>query len=305
MAQQEQLTLLQFQERFKDDEVCREHLFHIRWPEGFQCPHCGHTEYYNHTSRHLYTCKQCGYQASVMAETVMHRSHTPLRKWFWAIFLASHDKRGIAAQRLADEIGVSYPTAWLILHKIRKAMADRDAYYQLAGIVEVDDTYFGGPKRGGKRGRGTEKTKVIVAVSLDKKGKPEYTKMAVSDDLTSKSLVGFAEKNITAGSTISSDAYSSYLKAFSDGRHTHEPQKFDAKGDTDHLRWLHTVVSNAKAFILGTYHGLDATHFQAYLDEFCFRINRRFFASQLFDRLLCACASTVTVTYKNLVNCGV
>ena len=112
MAQQAELTLLQFQERFKDDEVCREHLFYIRWADGFHCPHCGHAEYYNHTTRHLYTCKKCGYQASVTAGTVMHGSHTPLRKWFWAIFLASHDKRGIAAQRLADEISVSYPTAW-------------------------------------------------------------------------------------------------------------------------------------------------------------------------------------------------
>jgi hypothetical protein len=84
-----------------------------------------------------------------------------------------------------------------------------------------------------------------VVVSLDKKGKPGYTKMAVSDDLTSKSLAAFAEKNITAESTISSDAYRSYLKAFLDGMYTHKPQKFDAKSDTDHLRWLHTVVSNA------------------------------------------------------------
>ncbi|GHU58292.1 hypothetical protein FACS189444_1730 [Spirochaetia bacterium] len=173
-----------------------------------------------------------------------------------------------------------------MLHKIRTAMADRDARYQLAGMVEVDDTSFGGPKRGGKRGRGTEKTHVRVGVSLSGAGKPEYPKMAVSDDLTSKRLVTFAEKNITEGSTISSDAYRSYLKAFSEGTYMHEPQKFDAKGDTDHLRWLYTVVSNVKAFILGTSHGLDATHFQAYLDEFCFRMNQRFFAAQLFDRFL-------------------
>jgi hypothetical protein len=106
-----------------------------------------------------------------------------------------------------------------------------------------------------------------VGVSLDKKGKPGYTNRAVSDDLTSKRLVGFAEKNIAAGAAISSDAYSSYLKTSSEGTYMHEPQKFNAKSDTDHLRW-HTVVSNAKAFILGTYHGLDAAHFQAYLDEF-------------------------------------
>jgi transposase-like protein len=180
-------------------------------------------------------------------------------------------------------------------------MGERDTRYQLSGIIEVDDSYFGGPKSGGKRGRGTEKTSVIVAVSLDEEGKPGFTRMAISPNLKSDTLVAFAEKNITEGSTISSDAYSSYIKAFSSGKYPHKPLKFDPKKEPDHLRWLHTFVSNAKTFILGTYHGLDDTHFQAYLDEFCFRANRRFFASELFDRLLCACASTMTITYKKLV----
>jgi hypothetical protein len=125
--------------------------------------------------------------------------------------------------------------------------------------------------------------------------------MTVSDDLTGRSLAAFAEKNIAPGAAISSDPYRSYLKAFSDGAYAHEPKKFDAKGDKNRLKRLHTVVSNAKTGILETYHGLDATHFQVYLDEFCFRMNRRFFAPQLFDRLLCACTSTATVTYKSLV----
>jgi transposase-like protein len=126
--------------------------------------------------------------------------------------------------------------------------------------------------------------------------------MAVSENISSDTLVAFAETNIREGSTISSDAYRSYTKAFSSGKYGHEPVKFDIKEESNHLRWLHTIISNAKAFILGTYHGLDGSHFQAYLDEFCFRMNRRFFASELFDRLLCACTSTETVTYKNLVN---
>jgi transposase-like protein len=232
----------------------------------------------------------------------MHKTRVPLKKWFWAIFFVSHDKRGISAVRLQEELGVSYPTAWLMLHKIRKAMGDRDARYQLAGMVEVDDTYFGGPKSGGKRGRGTEKTSVIVAVSLDKKGKPAFTKTAISPNLKSDTLVAFAEKHITEGSTMSSDAYGSYAKAFSTGKYPHEPLKFDPKEEPNHLRWLHTFVSNVKAFILGTYHGLDDTHFQAYLDEFCFRANRRFFRSELFDRLLYACSVTMTITYKKLVS---
>jgi transposase-like protein len=302
MAIQEQITLLQFQKIYNDEEICREHMFKIRWAKGFICPHCGHTEYSNHYARHLYQCKQCGYQASVTAGTVMHRTHLPLQKWFWAIFLVSHDKRGVSAVRLQHELGISYPTAWLMLQKIRKAMGDRDACYKLAGLVELDETYFGGPKKGNKRGRGTEKTQVLVAVSRQEDGKPEYVKMAVTEDIKSESLVRFAEGNITAGSTISSDAYRSYSKAFFKGTYHHEPARYETKEGNEHLKWLHIIISNAKRFILGTYHGLDGTHFQAYLDEYCFRVNRRSFAAQLFDRLLCACSSTSTITYKMLVS---
>jgi transposase-like protein len=302
MANQEKITLLRFQKVYSSEEVCRKHLFNIRWADGFKCPHCGHTEYYNHFTRNLYQCKNCGYQASVTAGTVMHKTHIALMKWFWAIFLASHDKRGISAVRLQEELGISYPSAWLLLHKIRKAMGDRDAHYQLAGLVEVDDAYFGGPKSGGKRGRGTEKAKVLVAVSLNEKGKPQFVKMAITDNVASEALISFTGKNIAEGSIIRSDAYRSYGKAFSESTYQHQPIKYDPQESPEHLRWLHTVVSNAKRFILGTYHGLDETHFQAYLDEFCFRINRRFFTSQLFDRLLCACSATSTITYKNLIS---
>jgi hypothetical protein len=126
--------------------------------------------------------------------------------------------------------------------------------------------------------------------------------MAVTDNVASEALISFAEKNIAEGATIRSDAYRSYGKAFSEGTYQHQPIKYDPQESPEHLRWLHTVVSNAKQFILGTYHGLDETHFQAYLDEFCFRINRRFFTSQLFDRLLCACSATSTITYKSLIS---
>jgi hypothetical protein len=135
-----------------------------------------------------------------------------------------------------------------------------------------------------------------------RKGKPEYVKMAVTEDIKSESLVKFAEESVTAGSAISSGAYRSYIKAFSGGNFRHGPVKYEPKEGNEHLKWLHVIISNAKRFIPGTYHGLDATHFQAYLDEYCFRVNRRFYAPQIFDRLLCACSSTSTVTYKMLVS---
>jgi transposase-like protein len=112
MAKQKAITLLEFQEKFSTDEICREHLFHIRWAAGYRCLRCGHTEYGLLENRHLYQCKKCAYQASVTAGTIMHGTRVSLKKWFWAIFLASHDKRGVSAVRLRQELEVSYPTAW-------------------------------------------------------------------------------------------------------------------------------------------------------------------------------------------------
>jgi transposase-like protein len=239
---------------------------------------------------------------SLTAGTIMHGSHTPLHKWFWAVYLAAQDKRGISALFLKRELHIAYQTAWTMLHKIRKAMGDRDSRYQLAGIVELDETYFGGPGTGGKRGRGTDKTPVQAAVSLDNRGRPEYIKMHVMKNLKGETVVEFVEENIREGSVINTDGYSSYVAAFADGLYSHQPKKYNRKEDTDHLKWLHRLIGNAKAFILGTYHGLGEKHLPAYLNEFCFRVNRRHFSGQIFNRLLNACMLTTAVSYQMLVN---
>lgn len=299
MAQQETMTLKKLQQKFDSEQACREHLFQIRWPNGFRCPKCQHESFYFLDSRKLYQCCACRHQTSVTAGTIMHKSHTPLLTWFWSIFLVAHDKRGVSATYIARELELTYPTAWLLLHKIRKAMGDRDANYQLAGLVELDDAFFGAPTEGGKRGRGTEQTPVLVGVSLNKQGAPQYVKMQVIPDVKGKTLVEFAHQCLEPDATISSDAYSSYNALAKDG-YDHQPIKFNVKDNPDHLKWLHTMISNAKAFIGGTFHGLATKHLQAYLNEFCFRTNRRQFEGQLFNRLLNACVSTDTLTYREL-----
>jgi transposase-like protein len=302
MAQQERITILEFQNRFNTDEACREHLFKIRWPYGPVCPVCGGKAFYKIAKRNVYECKRCSHQISLTAGTIMHGSHTPLRKWFWAIYMASQDKRGVSAVRLQQELEVSYPAAWLMLHKIRKAMGDRDAWYQLSGIVEMDETYLGSSKRDGKRGRGTEKTVIQVGLSKDEQGYPEYIQMEVIENIQAETLRDFAVRTIKAGSTIYSDAYRSYHKAFSETSYDHRGKKTAIKENPEHLRWVHRMVGNAKTGIMGTYHGLGPKHVQRYLNEFCFRTNRRWFGGQLFNRLLNACMSTTTITYKALIN---
>ncbi len=278
MATKKRVGFEDLQRRFDTEDACGNHLFKLRWPDGFICPVCGCREYYHITTRHKYACKNCRYQASVTAGTVMDRSHLSLR--IWAIYLVSRDKRRYSAMQLSRVLNLPYNTAWFLLHRIRNAMAERGSRYLLKGIVELDDTYSGKTRKGSKRGRGTTKNKIIVAISKDEDGKPQYVKMQVVADLKGKTIARFAKNSIAEGTTVQTDAYRSYRKPLAE-KCLHEYQVFDA--DSDMLKWLHTIVSNAKAFVAGTFHGLGKKHLQSYLDEYCYRFNRRNMGSMIFD----------------------
>ena len=147
--QQESMSVLEFQKEFSTEEACQKHLFNMRWPNGYRCPRCDHNEAYFHQTRHLYQCKKCGYQASLTAGTIFHKTRTPLVKWFWMIFLMGRQKSGIAMTTLQRILEIkSYKTVWTMGQKMRKAMSEQDAHYELAGLIEIDDTYFGSPKPG-------------------------------------------------------------------------------------------------------------------------------------------------------------
>jgi len=296
MAHTEKINFKEFCKRFADERACKNYLYNLRWPEGFSCPQCGCHEFSFVKSRGIFQCKQCRHQTSLTTGTVMHRTHLPLTIWFWAIYLTARDKRGISATLLAAELELSYETAWYLLHRIRKAMSQRDRDYLLSGIVELDDTYFGATEQGGKRGRGTSKTSIMVAISKNDKGRPQYLKMQVIDNLKGVTIGTFAKANIAQGSTIQSDAYNSYRKPLVKD-YDHQYEVFDS--NTDMLQWLHVVVGNAKAFLQGTYHGNCRDHLQSFLDEFCYRFNRRWFKDELFSRLLHA------VTKSNILGSAV
>ena len=173
------MTLLEWQDKFPDDKACREYLFDQRWPNGFVCPKCQGTKYWtvqrSGRTAPVYECAACGHQASVTAGTIFHRTKVALRVWFMAIFHIAVDKRGKSALALSRELGLPYVTAWLMHHKIQQAMTERNSRYQLGGLLELDDAYFGGISHGpGKRGRGTDQDPVMVGISLTEKGHPQY-----------------------------------------------------------------------------------------------------------------------------------
>jgi len=298
-----QMGLIEFQRRFRTEAACRKHLFKLRWPDGFECPRCGHDQCFDLPKRKLYQCKSCGHQTSVTAGTVMHRTRTPLRMWFWAIYLAANDKRGLSALQLSKKLKVSYYVAWTMLHKIRQAMADRNQLYQLRGVIEIDESFYGGKKEGGdKRGRGTKKVPVMIEASTFEGGKGGrglgFARMRVVDRVDSATVERVIGEDVAAGQEIVTDGWSSYNVA---GRMGHEHVREVSDGEPNAaLKWVHILASNSKAFLLGTFHGIGRKHLQSYLDEFCYRFNRRRWEDELFDRLVTACANSSGVTYSEL-----
>ena len=294
------MNLKEFVDRFQTEEDCRAHFFTLKWPEGFKCPKCGHGEYFFVSGRNLYQCELCVHQASLTAGTLTRGSRLGPREWFLAIFLFAHDKRGISAAQLARTLGVSYETAWLTLHKLREAMAVRDKAYILKGVVEMDEAFFGAPSGEGKRGRGTDKTPGVIAVSLNGDGKPEYVKIDVVDSVNGTIVVETAKAMIEPCAVIRTDGLPSY-NALEKADYEHCLESFDPATRPEHPRWPRVIISNLKTLIAGTYQGLDKKHLQRYFNEFCYRFNRRSLGNQLFNRLLSACIATSTITYAQLV----
>jgi len=308
-------SLIEFQKEFPDNEACAKHIAEQRWPNGFICPQCGHREAWYLSKRYLFDCKICRFQTSVIAGTIFHRTRTPLVKWYWMIYHMAMDKVGVSIAEMQRLLDIKqYRTAWLMAHKIRKAMADRDAGYSLAGLVEMDDSFFG-PK-GTKRGRGSErKSTVLCAVSLyrDRYGEeyPGFAHMKVVDNASASTIKNFLER-LGCGSTtkegqdllkaIRTDGWRSYGRAAKGMDMSHYKVVLrDPKAAGKLLPWVHRVISNAKAVIRGAHRGVSEKHLQAYLSEICYRFNRRYWEKELFDRLVKACISTKTITHDHLV----
>ena len=278
------LSIIEFQKDYDTEDKCREYFLKLRFPNGFVCPHCGGTSLGHVRTRNLLRCKSCRKQISVTSGTVFHHTKISLVQIIWAMFLFANDKRGCSAIQIMKALKVNYDTALYLLQRLRKAMRRREERYILKGMVELDDTYVGTSTHGKKRGRGTDKSSIIVAVAKDTR-KATFAKIKVADDLKSDTFKEFASNSIENGSYIESDDCKALVKGLSDN-YSVSHQVFSPEKDM--LVHLHRIISNLKAFINGIYHGVTKEHLQEYLDEFCFRFNRRFFAEHLFERLALA-----------------
>lgn len=286
------ISLLEWQKKYGTERACIKTLTKVRWPQGFQCPVCGSKKFSFISTRMLYQCSHCRHQVSITADTLFHATKVPLVKWFWAIYLSASDKGGISALRLSKQIGVSWVTARNVLKKIRTAMAHRDSIYRLEKLIEFDDTYVGG-KRAGKRGRGAEgKKPVLVAVEARTKG-AGFVAMKAVDTISKKTARDFLRFHLKAGQTVRTDAFPA-LNSVAEN-HVHEKRVTPPEKASEWLPLVHIMIGNMKTFINGTFHGVSSEYLQEYLDEFCYRFNRRFWEPELPLRLLNACLAHVPV----------
>lgn len=283
-------TINDFNAQFPDDDSCLEHLKEQRYPAGMaMCEKCGiERKHHRVTGRPAYACDYCGSMISPMAGTIFEKSSTSLRLWFYAMYLMSSTRCGISAKQIQRETGVTYKTAWRMFRQIRSLLSDSDM--QLEGeAVEMDETYFGGKRKGyrGRPGSGDKKKSPIVGIVERRGGKGRIIAKS-TPNVTADTLTGMVKEYVLPASTVFTDDFSGYDRLKSHG-FTHHRINHSAKvwvmGDI-HTNTIEGFWSLVKRGIGGVYHQVSQKYLQSYLDEYSFRYNRREQGNLIFSSVL-------------------
>ncbi len=302
------MKLIEFREHYPDEASCRLTFKQYREEEGIKCKKCGNTTHYWKKKREQWECKKCGYRTTLKSGTVMQNSKLPFQYWFIAMHLITSTKKTFSAKELQRQLGHKrYEPIWAMLHKLRLVMGMRDAEYQLKDEVELDDGFFKtvtaerDKSETLKRGRGSQQqTKVLVSVESkdakeehnpkkhSKKKKVKYIKMKVINSLKKDETTQLVEEIIEKGTNIKSDKSNSYNGL--NKNYNIDSQVIKNEDVNKVLPWVHTAISNAKRMFLDVHHRIDDDFLQSYLNEFCFKFNRRYL-DNLFDCLLVTAVS--------------
>jgi len=284
-------TIADFNCEFPDDDACLTHIFEARWPGGItvcDSKKCGNVERRHHrvTGRTAYACDYCGKHIYPMAGSIFEKSTTPLRLWFYAMYLMGSTRCGVSAKQIQRETGVTYKTAWRMFKQIRTLMSED---ISLEGSsVEMDETYVGG-KRKGRRGRpgvGDRQQTCVVGVVERKGGR---VVALVADGATREKLHGIAKEYVLPESIIYTDEFPAYrgldwIHGY-DHRRINHSQGVYVVGDI-HTNTIEGFWSLVKRGIGGVYHSVSKDYLQSYLDEYSFRYNRRNAGQPMFTSLL-------------------
>ena len=310
------MKLIEFINEFPTELKCKQRFKEIREKEGVICKKCNNTEHYWLNNKELYECKKCHFRMSLKSGTVMENSKLSFQYWFIAMHLLTATKKTISALEMQRQIGHKfYEPIWAMMHKIRRIMNKRDQKYKLDENVELDEGFystsytleideFTGVKEELKRGKGSQrKAKVLVMASFNKekeqnlktkkyriKSKAKYMKMVVIDDLMSETINNEVQKAIDKDAKVVTDDFKSYkkLKEIVKEHKTYNLKYYDSEKV---LPWVHKAIANSKNLLKAIHHCIKHEYLQNYLDEFCYKYNRRYFGERVFNRLLIASVS--------------
>ncbi len=306
---EDNMNLMNFNERFPNEESCREYLKGKREAEGVVCKKCGSPKHYWFANMEIWKCADCGSRTSLRSGTIMEKSHVPVRTWFMCIHLMTSTKKAFSALEMQRQLGMKrYEPVWFMMQKVRSSMGKRDKKYKLSGNIELDDAFFEivdlEEKENDdeqKRGRGSNKQKkVLIMVESEPNPKQKnpnkknrsmgFVKMVTMDDLSSIGINYEVAKSVNKQSSLLTDGYHSFAR-LNEVVANHKAIVTPSKEAHKKLPWVHTVISNAKRLFLGVHHSIGKEYLQNYLNEFCYKLNRRNFESDLFDRMIIAGAN--------------
>lgn len=263
--------LINFITRFSTDEQCREYLVKVLWGGKPKCPHCKSKHIYEIKKRPAYVCGTCAKQFRVTTGTIFEDSKIPLNKWFIAIRFIACSKKGISSHQLAKELGITQKSAWYMEQNIRLMLGNRRYNKMLDGVIEVDETYIGGRRKGGKRGRGTTKAKVFGL--LERNGEIRLIQV---EDVSSYVLHPLIMNNVKVGSVIMSDEWKAYngLGEYYERFVINHGKRHYADGEI-HVNSLEGAWGLFKRSLKGIYHRPSNKYMPNYCAEFEFKYNNR------------------------------
>lgn len=332
LCQKDYMLLNQFDKRFPTEESCINYFLQIRIREGVACPRCKTTTHIWMESKHGFQCPKCGCRIPLTQGTVMEHSKLPMRMWFYTMHLMTSIKQVLAAKEVQYQLAYpEYPPIWLMMMKLRSIMGKRDEMYKLSEEVEVDEAFFpirtGELDEELKRGAGSQKNmkvlvivesrpvdKVLISYLTDTSGKSlgksvrlakripkngihkivHYIKMYAIDNLSASTIDKLMKKGVEKDTIIVTDASSSHtnIKDYFKEHDAHVEKGNVDKVVRNKLPWVHVIIGRCRDGIAAIHREVDGRFLQLYLNEFCWKFNRRFFRDStepgydLFDRLV-------------------
>jgi transposase-like protein len=299
------ISTFQLFEMFPDQETARVYLEGRLWPNGPRCPVCGLGDRVSVRKGGFYRCNQCKEDFTVRTGTIFERSHVPLHKWIYAMYLLVTARKGISSMQLAKEIGITQKSAWFVLHRLREACGSK--LEKLKGIIEIDETFVGGKETNKhewkklKAGRGTV-GKTPVLGMRERGGRTVAMPIEGTDKETIQAAI---QRHVEVGSTVDTDESGAYtgiqFLGYTHGTVNHGAGEYVREDVT--TNGIESVFAVLKRGLIGVYHHASQKHLDRYVDEFSFRLNEGNVKNHTLTRLNSFVDGTAgkRLTYKALI----